>query len=640
VKAESVSAAGDSIVVRGGVYPVKGNAVVIDRPGLTVVAYPGEVPVFDGSIAAPTAVTSEGTLVSFPYQPMPAGIGEGLGLANLPAATFSGGSPTGLAAARGWRCVTGSSTYSVPVPTTSDPDGCPGTASVVTGFWPDQVWVDGRPLVQVSDKARVRAGTFWVDRNSATDGAPGASRLFMAAADASDMSKVRISSSNGNFIHVAADGVRLTGFRVQRHSPAWSKYALVATSGVDDLVVRDVAFDQVAAISFKVAGGSSSSSVNRRATLERVSVTDAGWMGAVVLYADDLSVTASLFDRVNVAQEFARGPQSGAIKTTKTHRMKMIGSVVSNVGGHALWWDQSNYDVTVARNRLVNNSHSAVFFEISHGLTMVDNFIQAASTDPGAEGHSAVRIAGSSGVRLVNNTILGAPVGVGVYADPRSRKYDSNGDGVPDRYCSEHTVRYGQGGSAGTDCNVPYTSDFDLARPGAYSPTGATNLTPKLTWIPGIEMLVNNVVANQSGPLSSGWTPCGGRTPVCAYTYVSSPATEVAAQAVFAPGALVNGNVYQTSGSRIAAVLTRSGSTASGAFSASSLAGLKTAFSAAPYALAVEANGQAGTGWVTSSGTPTSQLTSSHAQAAPVPTDTIINTYLAPGLRAYGTTQQ
>ena len=633
-KAESVSGNGDSIVVRGGTYPVAGNAVSIDRVGLTVTAYPGEVPVFDGSIAAPGSVTVEGSLRSFAYQPLPAGVGEGLGLSNLPVATFSGGQPTGLAAQRGWRCVTGSATYSVPVPTSADADGCSGSANVITAFWPDQVWVNGQALQQVADKSRVVKGTFWVDRASASDANPGAGRLFLHQDDAVDMSKVAVSSSKGNFIHVAADGVTLQGVRIQRHSPVWSNYSVTVTTSVDDFTMRDVAFDDNAGISFKLAGGSAAGGAQlvRRPVLDHVSVTDAGWMGSVNMYTNATEVRDSVFDRINAQREFSRGPQSGAIKAMKTHDMVVTGSTFANVWGHALWWDQSNYNATVAGSRFLNNSHTSVFFEISHRLTMVNNYLQAPATPQEEEGHSNVRLAGSSGVRLVNNTILGGPVGVGIYTDPRSKTY-----GTSNRPCSEHTVRYGQGGNSGTDCNVPYTSDFDFARPGAYSPTGAANQTPGMNWKPAIDIMVNNIIANQTGTLPTGWTPCGGRTPLCVYGFISSPAVQVPMNSVFHSGMTMNGNVYQTSGSAIARFAVTTGQ--AGGFTATDVAGLKgtSGLGSPTYNLAVEANGKSGTGWVNPDGSPTSTLTAAHNQAAPVPTDAAINTYIPAGTRHYGT---
>jgi hypothetical protein len=637
-KAEAVSANGDSIVLRGGTYPIASNTTYVDRSGLTIIAYPGETPVFDGSLPAPTATTAEGVLRHFSYQPIPAGLPDGIPLGNLPAATFSGSSPTGMTAERGWRCLSGS-TYATPAPSTADPDGCPGTAILITGHYPDQVWLDGVALQQVADKARVKAGTFWLSRTSATDAAPAVTSLYLHSTDAADMSKVRVSSSKGTFLAFAADKTRLIGVRIQRHSPGGSHYAVAVGGAVDDFVMRDVVLDSNHGINIKVAGGDNSdgSRLVRRPTFERISVTRSTFMGFGVINTDDMALVNSQFRWLNTQQEFRRGPVSGAMKAGKTSRMVVTDSLFQDVWGQTLWWDQSNYDVTVARNRFVNNSHSSVFFEIGHGLTLVNNHIQGPAVGPGEEGHSTVRIAGSSGVRIVNNTILGGPIGLGIFADPRSKRYDSNGDGAPDRYCSEHTVRYGLGGDAKAACNSPYPSDFNRSHPGAYAPSGV-NQTPGMNWMPEISMVINNVIANQAPAMASGWTPCGGRTPLCVYGYLNSPKIDVGLRTIFPSGSVIDGNVYQTSGTQIAWLNSPGSLASTGTFRAADLAALKgpSGFGSAYYGKSVEAHGRSGTGYVNSDGTPTSALTAIAGQAAPVPTDAKINRYVPAGSRSFG----
>ncbi|MGB7980659.1 MAG: right-handed parallel beta-helix repeat-containing protein [Candidatus Nanopelagicales bacterium] len=639
VKAESAATNGDSIVLRGGTYPITGNAVFIDRPGLSIVAYPGELPVFDGSISAPAAVGTEGALRYFNYQPIAGGLAEGVPLSSLPVATFSGTNPTGMTAERGWRCVSGSS-YSTPSPTSADPDGCSASANLITGYYPDQVWVNGKALQQVADKSRVAASTFWVSRSSATDRAPGPTRLYMSASDAGDMTKVRASSSSGTFIQIAADGVSLRGIQIQRHSPGGSHYAVVVGGGGDDFFMRDVRFEGNGGVSFKVAGGddSSGSKLVRRPIFDHVTIKNAGFMGSAMVNADDVQIIGSRFEDVNYQKEFNRGPVSGALKASKTSRMAVSDSIFQRVWGHTLWYDQSNYDVTVARNRFIENAFSSIFFEISHGLTLVNNYIQGTSVGPGAEGHSTVRIAGSSGVKIVNNTILGGPIGIGIFADPRSKKYDSDGNGSADRWCSEHSVRYGKGGNSGTACNSPYVSDFNFSHPGAYSPSGTANQTPGLTWMPEVAMILNNVIANQAGVMADGWTPCGGKTPICVFGYLNSPAIDVDLKSIFPSRALVNGNIYQTSGSAIVRLNSRGSSKTTGSFAAGTLAALKgsAGFGSTYFGLSVESTGRSGTGYINSNGTSAPQLLAIQGQAASVPTDPKVNRYVPSGSRSYG----
>ncbi len=633
VKATVMASAGDSVVVRGGSHQIVGNAVSISKAGLTVTAYPGEVPVFDGSAPAATDVVAEGDLRSVSYQPIPAGVGEGLGISNLPTATFSGGQPTGPAAQRGWRCATGTSTYVDPAPTLSDPDGCSGTPVVVSGYWPDQVWVGGRALIQVADKARVVPGTFWLARQSATDQAPTATRLFLHRDDADDLADVRVSISTGNFIRATADRVAVRGLSVKRHSPTWGQYGISVTSGVDDFSLRDVSLADGAGISFKLAGGSTAggSGLIRRATVERVTVTDGGWMGAVALYADDLRVSGARFERLNQAGEFAQSPQSGAMKATKVDRMVVSDSVIRDVKGHGIWWDQSAYDVVLARTRLENVSHTSVFFEISHRLTMVGNLVVSATGDRAA-GHTAVRLAGASNVRLVGNTIIGSPVGIGVYTEPRSKSW-----GPESKPCAEHPVRYGQGGDANADCNVSHHSDFDLARPGGYSPTDAPNLTPGMTWRPSVDLMIDNVIAGQTAPLASGWTPCGGFAPLCVTGGIGGGYNvQIPMNTIMHSGTLMDGNVYQPAGGRIARFENASGQV--GGFVAADLGQLRGAAGLAStfYGLTVETHGRSGNGWVDLDGSATSQLSAIHDHAAPIPSDAQINEWIPVGTRRYG----
>jgi len=102
-KARTSSAVNDSIVVRGGTYTIPVTTNYYFSKAVTIIAYPGEIPVFDGSIAAPSTVTTEGSLVFFSYQPMKAAEGGGMNIGNLETATFSTSGPTGKALLRGWR---------------------------------------------------------------------------------------------------------------------------------------------------------------------------------------------------------------------------------------------------------------------------------------------------------------------------------------------------------------------------------------------------------------------------------------------------------------------------------------------------------------------------------------------------------
>ena len=89
--------------------------------------------------------------------------------------------------------------------------------------------------------------------------------------------------------------------------------------------------------------------------------------------------------------------------------------MITNNNSHGLWFDQSNVDVDVVGNTITGNAGSAVFFEISDDLLMVNNYVRSTG------GARALKIAGSSGVKLLNNTIVGGADPIGVYVDSRSK---------------------------------------------------------------------------------------------------------------------------------------------------------------------------------------------------------------------------
>lgn len=641
-RAVNLSSAGDSVVIRGGTYDIKTSTASIGKANLTVTAYPGEIPVFDGSIPAPASAHADGALRWIDYQPVPASPGEGMSLSNLPTAQFdSSGNPTGLAKERGWRCISGASyqsmgverdvvvdlQYSSPKPQISGRStgsGCPGgtSAKVITGYYPDQAWVNDVPLVQVLEKALVKPGKFYVERDYSDDTAPGMSKLFLSEQDAADMSKVRVSSSSGNFIHIPGDGVKLSGIRVQKHSPDWRYFALTITSGTDDVSVSDVEFDSTASTAIKVAGGTGfdQAKVNNNVRFDRITVNHTGWVGLSALYADDLVVDHSRFTATNPDAEFDAAPVSGAIKSTKVHGMQVLNSEFLDNTGHALWWDQSCYDTVIANNKIITVRDAAVFYEISHKLTMVNNYI-VRGVD-GISGSATLRLVGSSDLRLVNNTIVGGTVPVLIGEDARSKSFGSD-----NRPCAEHPYRYTGSGNIGADCPPALTSDLDRAREGAYG--NGPNVTPELDWEPSAGMLINNVIAN---PKVASGGACSDAYPFCLLAYSSDDSSSPANQLLPA-GLQMDGNVYQ-SPDRVSKMQVPSG--ASGGFQATTIDQLKSSLAGSPYGLTVEEHGLAGTGWVDDSGRPTAALAARHADAAPVPTDAVVNEFIAAGSKYRG----
>ncbi len=605
-----------SVTVRPGTYSLIGP-VAIDQPGVTVRAAPGVDVVFDGSRAvSPDQMRATGDAVSIDYLPIPAQLGEGLVLADLPSAVDPSGGLTPEARTAGWACVGLGGLYTLPLPSRAGDVGCPDSRPTrLQGYFPDQAWSGDRPLRQVLAEDLVGPGRFYVPRSAATDAEPEPGQMVIAASDAQDL---RVSDSTGDFLVIAADDVTIEGITVARHSPDWASFAIRVAAGVSGTTLRDVTVRDTASTPLKLAGTWREDDGLVSATaFDGVAIERSGWLATVILYADDTEVTRSRFTGSDPWGEFADGPQLGGIKVTKSHRLTISGTDLADNGGHGIWVDQSSYDVTIADSVITGNTGSGVFFEISHGLTLANNLILTDGDEAG------VRLAGASGVQLVNNTVVGGAANVAVLTDFRSQPFS------PGRPCAEHPARYGEEAELDS-CGIAYASDLDRARSGEFGP--GANLTPGLDWYPHIDLMINNILAD-----SAGGRFCPAPTALCVRgsTARGDQVTAVPLNTVFAPDTILDGNVYQDAGA-VAAFLP--GRDQPGEFEADGLAklrgpgGLGSSF----YDLIVERHGLAGAGYVDPSGTPTDALAARQGQARAVPEDPELNVFVPAASRYYG----
>lgn len=329
--------------------------------------------------------------------------------------------------------------------------------------------------------------------------------------------------------------------------------------------------------------------------LRHVTITDANWMGVNATYTDNLTLDGFKATNLNQFNEFTHSPQTGALKTSRTRYTKVLNSEISKNKSHGLWFDQSNQDVDVANTRIVDNDGTGLFFEISDDLLLINSYIRASGSA------RAVKLAGSSGLKLVNNTIIGGADPVGVYVDNRSRP--------------------GCADPAQALCNNSYGSDRDTVR----------NHPATMDWIPRIDIFLNNIIAS---PSAVGY--CGSTTALCITKTNESavvPLSTIIHKADAArgiPQTLMDGNVYANGSGKII-------STELGNYTA--LAPFSSTMSSAPVGIAnLESLGRAGNTWITSDGHPTPALQAIHGQAAAIPTNTDINQYISAGTRHYGIT--
>jgi hypothetical protein len=542
-KAYAVATSGDAIVVRAGTYNESG-IIIAPNKSIHIVAYPGEIPTFNGAQAADSGWNTEGANSFHFYNPQPVTDGSGL--------SFKTG-----------QGLTG--------------DG--------VGKYPDQAWVGDTQLKQVSLKADVAAGKFWVDSVN--------NRIYLAS---SDVAKGSVELSNKDvFATVHAPNTTIEGLEIKRYSNSADDYGVIKfMASADNSLLKNVSISDAAFIGIAFLGDSH---INTNSTMQNVTLTHSNWMGVSALYTEGFSMKAVKILGMNQFDEFTLSIQSGGLKTSRTRNTKVTNSDVSDNNGPGLWFDQSNLNVQVAGNRIVNNASSGVFYEISDNLYLINNYITASGSA------RAVKLAGSSGLKLINNTIIGGSDVVGVYVDERS----APGCSVPGQPL----------------CGNSYESDRD-----AYRPLPAT-----MSWVPGIDLMINNIIAYPTG---QGY--CGAVTALCITS--TNAGTNVALNQVIhaanpslgIPKTFMDSNVYVNGSSTFAITI-------QGRYS--SIATFTEALASTPVSIpGLEQNSRAGNTWVSTSGVPSAGLNSDHGQATAIPTDSTINQYIPAGFKHYGVTYQ
>lgn len=534
-KAVSVASNGDTIVIRGGTYYDQGEIVL--NKSLKIAAYPGEIPVFEGSRNLASGWVNEASYKYYPgYSQMPL----------LGCCGFSNSNLTGNG----------------------------------VGRFSDQLWVANSQLRQVVNKSELVDGSFWVDSSNG--------RLYLTS---NDSNKGSIYASKLKyFVVVNNPNTSIEGLVLNKYSNSTSG-VITVNPNADSFLAKDIEVNESSFIAMIINGNSK---INSNSLLKNVTIGRSNWMGINSGYTDNLTLESVDISGLNQFDEFTVSPQSGALKAVKTRGAKVLNSNVSNNKSHGIWFDQSNVGTVISGNVMLYNSGSAVFYEISDDLLLINNYILSNSTTS-----AAVKTPGSSGLKIINNTIIGGSNALGVYTDSRS---------IP-------------GCSAGPVPGCPSVgSDRD----------GVRQLPSTLDWMPRVDIMINNIIAYPT----AGGLCSGTRAGLCFTTKNATATTNIqsiihpADPARGIPQTLMNSNVYANSIGSVIAVDGKGFTDTNGFSSFMALYPVQISN--------IETNGLSGNQYVNPDGSPTANLSALQNSAVAIPSNTLINSYLPAGLQHFG----
>jgi len=458
---------------------------------------------------------------------------------------------------------------------------CANQAASCLGKYPDQVWLGGSQLQQVGSEAAVTSGTFWVDSTN--------NRIYLTT---TDVNQGTVAASDlRTFASVSGANVTLKGFRLIRYSNTASDYGVLNFNGTaDNSLMEDMYISDSAFIAANY--GHNDADLNEGSTVRDSTIRYSNWMGISANNTTSFTLDHDDINHMNQFNEFTTSPQSGALKASRAWYTKVVNSKITDNQSQGVWLDQSNYQTQIANDDFEGNTGSALFFEISDYLYAANNYF--------SNNNRAIKTAGSSDLYLVNNTVVGG-------ADPLVVAVDSRSVAG----CSDASQPL---------CSGALSSDRDT-----YHTHPAT-----MTWMPSINVFVNNIFAYPSGTGS-----CTTSDGFC-ITETNASATVDISQIIHPadatngiPQTIIDGNVYANgSGTLI-------GTKQLGNFS--SLSSFAAAMAGAPVNISgFEAHGLAGNSYVDTSGNPTAALAALHSSAYPVPSESHINAYVPAGTKHYG----
>lgn len=256
---------------------------------------------------------------------------------------------------------------------------------------PDQVWVAGEQLTEVSSRSQVVDGTFYVD--------DAADQLVIGT---NPSGKTVEASTLTQALSIRSAGSEVRGIGVRRYATSVPQMGTVVVAANDvtltDVTVQDNSTTGVYSWSL-------------RTTLTRVSVIGNGLLGAGASTADGLRVDGML-SVGNNAEQFNRAPVSGAFKVTRSRDIEVTDSAFLDNLGQGPWFDESVYDITFTGNDVTGNTGNGLVLELSEKVIVADNIV----SDNALNG---ILVVDTGNVSIWNNTAVGNQRNISIIQDSR-----------------------------------------------------------------------------------------------------------------------------------------------------------------------------------------------------------------------------
>ena len=218
-------------------------------------------------------------------------------------------------------------------------------------LWPEQVFFDGKPLLHVAGTPL--SGQFAVNTDRT---------LILADNPQGHVIEVSVRT---RWIAIKSDGVTISGFRM-RHATNDSQTGAIDADSYSNINVEGNVLSDVHGAVVSLSHGSNLRIIGN-------DISRGGQEGIHMADAVD-SIVESNRIHENNTQGFGFGWEAGGLKAGRAIRLTMDSNEVYGNDGPGLWCDGCQ-DVIFSTNRVHDNVHAGVHYEISHHARIFNNAI-------------------------------------------------------------------------------------------------------------------------------------------------------------------------------------------------------------------------------------------------------------------------
>lgn len=271
--------------------------------------------------------------------------------------------------------------------------------------WPEQVFVDGKPLLQVRQH-------------------PGPGQFAVTA----DREVVLADDPTGHLVEVttrkrwivgAASDVTIEGFRM-RHAASPPQRGAIECSGFDRWSINNcVLSDASGAVIFLERGSGHQ--------LMRNEIFNGGQEG-VSLYQVNDSIILINHIHDNNTEEFDTDWEAGGLKASQCANLSVEQNAVDHNLGAGLWFDDSSTGSVILRNLVHHNADTGISYEISSTGTIEGNSCwENGWREPTGFGAAGILISSSKETRVLGNMFGWNPQGISVVSQDRGEGTEATG---------------------------------------------------------------------------------------------------------------------------------------------------------------------------------------------------------------------